>query len=339
MSNVNLLNKKILFIAPTFFGYEKKIITQMEMCGATVVFIQENIDSTTFKEKIVNKFPKKYMRLARQKHFKSQIDKVSGVDFDIVFGIRMDTFDDVILSYIRSKFKRAYYVCYFWDSENNMRNASLVASYFDKVLTFDREDAMVHNDWIFRPLFYCDEYKDCNNAKKVKFDILFVASLSPERAKMYIKLNEMCRNTGLSMYTYFYCKPYVFFMNYFREKFYRDIPRKIIHGVGMETRELLKLYSESRSIFDCSSIYQSGLTMRTIECFGAKKKMITTNQDVKNYDIYDSNNILVVSDGNIDSIPAFLDCTNEYEIQSEELYHFYSLQGWIESIFGDIESV
>lgn len=57
---------------------------------------------------------------------------------------------------------------------------------------------------------------------------------------------------------------------------------------------LLDLYRKSRAVIDIQHPRQMGLTMRCIETMGAKRKLITTNGHIAEYDFYDPNNILIV---------------------------------------------
>ena len=47
-----------------------------------------------------------------------------------------------------------------------------------------------------------------------------------------------------------------------------------------------------RCVVDVENPGQHGLTMRSIEIIGLKRKFITTNPDIVNYDFYNSNNMI-----------------------------------------------
>ena len=49
--------------------------------------------------------------------------------------------------------------------------------------------------------------------------------------------------------------------------------------------EVMKIFKESRCVLDAPQAGQTGLTIRTIECLGAKRKLITTNKDIVKYDL------------------------------------------------------
>ncbi|MCV4677987.1 hypothetical protein OFC08_34485, partial [Escherichia coli] len=48
--------------------------------------------------------------------------------------------------------------------------------------------------------------------------------------------------------------------------------------------EVVEMMKCSEIIIDIHHPRQRGLTMRTIECIGLNKKIITTNEDIKKYD-------------------------------------------------------
>jgi hypothetical protein len=81
---------------------------------------------------------------------------------------------------------------------------------------------------------------------------------------------------------------------------------------------------------------QTGLTMRTIETLGAKRKMITTNVNIKKYDFYNSNNILVMDEHNLDEIEQFI--SHEYEPLNDDVYKKYSLHSWLETIINEADN-
>lgn len=331
---VELEGKKILLIAPGFFGYEQVIKRELTERGGIVDYVQENIDSASFIQKLVNKFPKKEQVKVRTAYFIKTLGNYDLSEYDYVFGIRLDLFNDQILEYLRKECKKAYFILYFWDSVNNMRNPCRIANYFDKVLTFDLSDYYENKNrgWLFRPLFYSNEYAEIRDASTKDIDILMVASLSPSRANAYLLLKDYAGKHGLNVVAYFYIKPYVYYVNMLKNTGYRKINKNVIHSRGITTAEICELLSRTKCVFDCASPTQTGLTMRTIECLGARRKIITTNATVKNYDLYDNRNIKVFSENDINSVWDFIN-GEDYQKLSDNIYYKYSIKGWIEEIF------
>lgn len=326
-----MINKKVLFIAPRYFSYENDIISALEKRGALVYFVQENIDATELRFKILNKVSYKIRDLLIRNHFINIFNRFhkDKVTFDYIFCIRIDSFDVVILSKLKELYPNANYICYFWDSIKNMRKPETIADFFDKIFTFDKNDAK-RKGWYFNPLFYNERYGQCLSCTNKKIDVLFVASLLPERARIYTKLKEICERYKLKLYAYFTVNPYLLIAN--KNKF-NNIPSSIIHFRGLSQKELVNLFSISNAIMDCSSLSQSGLTMRTIECIGAKKKLITTNPCIKDYDFYNERNIFLVNENSIDKKLVDFLSNDTYEELESDKYRYYSIDSWIERIF------
>ena len=71
--------------------------------------------------------------------------------------------------------------------------------------------------------------------------------------------------------------------------------------------------------------------MRTIETLGAKKKLITTNPNVKGYDFYRPENVLIVDRINPIITKEFIE--QPWEDVPEEIYRKYSISSWLNIIF------
>ena len=94
---------------------------------------------------------------------------------------------------------------------------------------------------------------------------------------------------------------------------------------------MVDIVRKSKSIIDIHHPRQSGLTMRTLEILGAKRKLFTTNDDVKNYDFYDANNIYCFDRNNPNNKIEFLNKDNSGI--NDIVYKKYSLTQWIKHIF------
>ncbi|HCR2225600.1 TPA: hypothetical protein ONE13_004719 [Enterobacter asburiae] len=74
--------------------------------------------------------------------------------------------------------------------------------------------------------------------------------------------------------------------------------------------------------------------MRSIETLGAKRKLITTNKNICDYDFYNEDNILVI-DGSVTKkqIQNFLQ--KKYKALTAELYNKYSVDYWVKDFLRD----
>lgn len=118
-----------------------------------------------------------------------------------------------------------------------------------------------------------------------------------------------------------------------QNRYLRHIPASKFHFQSMDKSVLLNLYAQSKIIIDIQHPKQTGLTMRCIETLGAKRKLITTNRAILEYDFYDKNNILVVDRERPEVPTQFF--SEPYQELPPEIYKKYSLANWIYTIFSN----
>ena len=120
---------------------------------------------------------------------------------------------------------------------------------------------------------------------------------------------------------------FVYLKNKLMNKDFKNVTESDIKYQMLPFEDLYDIYANSKCVVDVENRGQHGLTMRSIEIIGLKRKFITTNQDIKNYDFYNENNILV-----IDRSAPILDMDffkRPYEELDEEIYKKYSIKNWI----------
>ena len=89
------------------------------------------------------------------------------------------------------------------------------------------------------------------------------------------------------------------------------------------------IYS-SMAMLELRQKKQGGLSFRAIEALGMKKKLITTCMEIKEYDFYDENNILVISEDNpIIDVDFF---KTPYKEIDKKTYEKYSLDSWVRQV-------
>tara|TARA_Y100000766_G_scaffold193960_1_gene166771 strand:- start:166 stop:495 length:330 start_codon:yes stop_codon:yes gene_type:complete len=99
----------------------------------------------------------------------------------------------------------------------------------------------------------------------------------------------------------------------------------------MNRKEISDIFSISKVIIDIPNIDQNGLSMRTMEALGAQKKIITTCDEIKNYDFYNPNNHLVLENTTKkNQIIDFLE--KPYIKVSSEIVEKYSLSKFIDCV-------
>ena len=95
---------------------------------------------------------------------------------------------------------------------------------------------------------------------------------------------------------------------------------------------MIDLIRNSKCILDSAQDNQNGLTIRVIETLGAKRKLITTNANIREYDFYKPENIYVY-DNKFDFSDIFF--KSNYEEIDNDIYKKYSLRNWLNELLNE----
>ena len=181
----------------------------------------------------------------------------------------------------------------------------------------------------FLPLFYRNEYNR-NTVNIGNVDVFHLGTVHSDRLKIVMNIVTMCLKNNISfnfklrmerIYYYYKiltssvlkgAKPYIIFED-------------VSHKANVD------YIDNSKAVLDIQHPTQTGLTMRTMELVGMQKKIITTNEDILNYDFFSKENILVIDRYNPEIPEDFL--TNPFIPIAENIRKKYSIKSWVENVF------
>ncbi|MCQ2519097.1 MAG: hypothetical protein MJ107_01060 [Lachnospiraceae bacterium] len=327
MENKPLSGKRIILIASR--AYYLQIEEEIKSLGATCITITDK-PNDGFWDKVLGRLKfKPYINGPLCSHYEKKIDAIDG-DIDYVLSVRGEYTPISVLDKLRNKFPNAKLVLYMWDSIINNKGIEKKWDSYDEVWTFDRKDYLQYKDRLkFLPLYYCEKVlpEDYEKAEK-KYDIAFIGTGHEDRVSIIKAVDEQCREKGLKFYYYIYMPHiFVFYYNKLFNPYFSHVKKKDVQFGFLPLSEVYRIYSEASCVLDVESSTQTGLTMRTIEILGLKKKLMTTNKDVVNYDFYDDNNVCIFDRNNGKVDVSFFD--REYHELSEKIYNKYSLREWV----------
>lgn len=330
--NESINGKRILFLAPAFFGYELKIKLKMEEMGAVVDFHDVRSVKKAYEKAILKISPNVFSRKTKA-YYMSIIEANKTKNYDFVFVVKCDMISADILTQLRTLYKNAKFCLYLWDSINNIPGVSKKLHLFDRVLSFDRKDTKKYPGIVFRPLFYIDDFKRGEVADPVaehSYELSFCGTIHSDRYKIIKRIKKLCADKNYRFYTFAFLQSkfiYYFYKLYKPEFWACDINEFSFSKLSSE--EISKIADGSLAVLDIQHPKQSGLTMRTIEMIGMNKKLITTNQDIASYDFYNPANVLIISRQS-DTIKIPDDFLSTKYIPLElSLYEKYSITNWI----------
>jgi hypothetical protein len=205
---------------------------------------------------------------------------------------------------------------FFNDNTYRCPKIKRVLHCFDEVYSFEKEDCTKFNlkfapNWI---------YNSDNTENKTHFDYdVFNISSIDKRLPILKRIAANLASQKINFKFIVY------------DKKQQDNDENITYiRKHMPLTEVNDYISRSKVLLDINRIGQIGLTFRVFESLGLGKKLITTNADIKNYDFYNPNNILIIDEKNPIIPVSFFE--NEYEKIPESIYNKYTLEGWTENV-------
>lgn len=328
--------KKLLLIMPRFFNYPELISEELEKIGYEVDFFDDR-PSTNAWVKAALRINKNIIHVYIKKYFNRVMKTVRSKKYDVVFLISGQSlsFGEEMIAEIKESQPQAKYVLYQWDSQTNFPYIKQVQKFFDKCYSFDRRDIQETSGLKFLPLFYSKAYEEIGTKanKDFKYDFCFVGTAHPKKYKFINMMSKQLKDIYPRQFIYFFFPSHlVFFYRKVKNKELRSAKSTEFHYVPLKGNEMNDVYENSMCVLDSAQAGQLGLTIRVIEALGAKKKLITTNEDVMNYDFYCPENIYVY-DGNMDLNNIFF--KSGYKEIDKNIYEKYSLRSWLKKIVED----
>lgn len=310
---------KICVISYDFWNYDRKIVDALLHKGIEATHIRMTAyQYPNFAARAKNALSKAVLgknlkKIHRQEMIMSELKKIGKQDQILVIS------PETINAEYHEKIKKCTekYMAYLYDSL--ARNpAGNVLKYFDKVFTFDHHDAAKFGFEKLHNYNYLTEIPP----RQITSDLIYVGSFDDRILYLEQIAQEMEKRK--IKYRFIIVKG-------------KSIKNKV-PSCGFEFRSekiplqnLPDYYASAKAIVDLVRPGQNGLSFRFFEAMALKKKMITNNSAVKNYDFYNPTNIFVIED-NIAEIPQdFFE--RPYEDLPQHIYHKYTLESWVNTIF------
>lgn len=328
-----LAGKNVLVIAAKLFNYEVEIQRVIEAKGANVWLFDQR-PGNTFLMKVLIRLNLRFLVKSRiDSYYRNIVAEIGDVKFDYIFLVSPEAMSHRHLLAFKRISPEAEVIVYMWDSLKNKPQSRELIAEANKSFSFDMFDSKEENIE-FLPLFYIDEYGQLSdNQKGFVYDLGFIGTLHSDRYKIVKHLAEKAKRKGLSVFTFFYSPSKILFrlQRLFFGSF-REIDFEDVSFHSMTKNQVVDVIGKSRCVIDIQHPSQSGLTMRTIEILGARRKLVTTNSTISEYDFYHPDNIYIL---NRES--GFLDekfLTSPYVFLPEHVYQKYSISSWVDRIFG-----
>lgn len=284
---------KLLLVMPYFNSYHIKIRDELERLGFDVTLIR---DSSKFVKLVHLKFlSKKLFHFYMQQVWPLLFMFRARGKYDVLLVIKGEELTPRICDKLINNSTLKKSLLYLWDSIAHNPKTEDILKYFNVRLSFDNADCKIDDYQLeLFPLFFANEFEcaDYDNDLPAKYDFCCIGAFKEERVSFLLDIENVFKKKPRS---YFF-KLYMPWNQYLRKiitipGFYGKYGRFIFFK-KMSLKTVSAIVHESRVVVDVPDKVQSGLTMRTFEALGAKKKLLTTNLNVVCYSFYNSNNIV-----------------------------------------------
>lgn len=292
----------------SFFGYEKRIANAIRDAGYEVDLFDER-PGNGFVAKTCVRYNVGVYRPVIRRHVEAIIAANSEKDYQYVLVVKGEAINEDCVALLRQAYPKAKFVLYLWDSVVNIPDCENRMKCYDRVLTFDSEDAekygipMLSLPYDKNAAGYADE-------GEYQYDVAFVGTAHSVRPRVVKQVQRWCEDNGRSCFVYFY-SPHklVYLLNKLTNPDYKWIRMKEVHFEPLPAEKMNEIYAASRCVMDIEHPRQSGATTRPIEMLPMKKKVITTNPHVREFPFFNENNFYVIDRDAPELDLDFLECS------------------------------
>lgn len=324
----DLSGRTILLQVVPYFGLDQVIIQALRRRGAVVDHLVDRPYQSAAMHAVA-KFARESVANRTARLYRSQLAEWGRSHYDHILIVNGQTMSDAMLAELKQRFPRACMTFYIWDSFENKPYAVRSLHRYDRALSFD-PDARSHGLRL-RPLFYAPEF-DLAGDPPTDFDLSFIGTAHSDRPSILAAIDrELGPNARTFWYQYLKA-PWV--LNYQRlvNPAFHGLPRTAFRFEPMPRATVRDVFARSRGIVDIEHDRQRGLTIRTFETLGARKKLLTTNAGIRDTEFYRPENIAVIDRHRPHVDPEFLR-TAMVELPQDMRYR-YSVDGWIDDVLG-----
>jgi hypothetical protein len=319
------MKKKLLFIAPDHFDFYKVTLDGfIKYSDHEVTMVVYNENKYLYKhlgEKIFNFFSKNLFginlkKVKAKKIFINTIKK--NAPYDIFYANRPDILSEEIMNLAITSSEKS--IVNYWDSFEKIKGQQETMKYFDVCFSFDQHDCIAYNMHKSYNFYYID-----NPIPNPEFEVYFLGTFDnrfEKLKKIVANLSERGKKVHAKLYSSFdqdaskNSSENISFIN-------KIIPYPESYHYNVNTQIILDVQHDS----------QVGLSFRPFEAIGLKKKLITTNPEIKKYDFYNSNNIYILTNDSFEVPDSFFE--TPYEDLPLEIYNKYHLKNWVREILSD----
>lgn len=262
----------------------------------------------------------------------SQIENKNFLKSDYV--VFFDIFEKEIVDLIREKTKDTKEIFWIWN-KIDYKHINELKKISKNVWTFDKTEAE-KTKIKYSSQFYWRKKEEINNDEI--YDLYFIGQ-DKGRAERIFEIKNLLKKIEFRI---------IIVLNKYRKEwikyFFKEKNIKKNYSLkNLSYENVVEDIKKSKVILELTKKEQSGLTLRALEALFFEKKLITDNENIKEYDFYNPNNIFILRNNDK------LDQKKEIEIRDffskekekidEKIKEKYTIKNWLKNIIdGYIEN-
>ena len=298
--------------------------------GANVKRYDERPSQKSLTKIIIRLFKKKIPQIF-DRYITKLIKENEGTKFDYILICKGEAFTPLTINHLRKAYPGVTIILYLWDVMHLTKMNDVITS-CDRVYSFDPGDVKKNKGLIFRPTFFVKEYTTVHDTKDYKNDVVFIGTLFGKRYQEIQNFKNKFESAGYRFLSYLYVPGLIVYIKDFITKF-PYISFKKIHLSPLTVAGTVDVLNETKAILDINYSFQQSLSTRAHEAMAARRKYITTNPEIKTYDYYNPQNVLVIDRLNPIIPKGFL--ASESAPVSQEILYKYSIPGLVDDLFNN----
>ena len=323
-----MIQSRVLFISPTFFGYEEEIRAAFERRGVVVDYFDERPSNHSLA-KAVFRVKKSLVSQTIRSHFEWIYSSIVGRRYDLVLVIKGEVLPAWFLARLRDDHPDATFTFYSFDAVRNSPNCLELFPFFDRLYSFDFEDVQNHPQLQLKHLFYTSEYTGGPPLRDRDYDVSFVGTLHSQRYAFVQNVFEDFERT----YQHFYVQaPWFYYLSRITNAGFRRVPRGHVSFKKLARADVAKVFKRSRAVLDMQREGQCGLTIRTFEALASGATLVTSNAFIKQTDLYDPARVIVIPPDGPEEPAELVQCISSSlsrDGQAPLGLEQYSIDSWV----------
>lgn len=222
------------------------------------------------------------------------------------------SFTPYMARYIHEKNPKARLIVWFWNQVEKLQYPMLD---YCEYWSFDKKNCEKFG-WHYNHQFY---FEDLGKPFSKKHKSVFFVGYDKDRYRTIQKIGEELKKEQIAFHCHLFADP--------AKKYEEQAPYLVHEMMGYD--QVIRNIKECGCILDLCREGQEGLTLRALEALFFRKKLITNNKYIANYDFYSRENIFILEQDPMEKLGDFVNGRMQ-EIE-KDILEKYTYKDWMKT--------